>query len=41
VIPVGDKYSQDLTIVVRHREDIDITKAGGCVFVPLVGREGW
>ena len=41
VIPVGDKYCQDLVIVIRHGDDIEETKAGGCVFVPLVGREGW
>lgn len=41
VIPVGDKYSQDLTVVYRHGDDIDVRKAGGCVFVPLLGREGW
>jgi protein-L-isoaspartate(D-aspartate) O-methyltransferase len=41
VIPVGDKYCQDLIIAVRHGDDIQETKAGGCVFVPLLGREGW
>jgi protein-L-isoaspartate(D-aspartate) O-methyltransferase len=41
VIPVGDKYSQDLTIVTRIGEETDIKKVGGCVFVPLVGREGF
>jgi protein-L-isoaspartate(D-aspartate) O-methyltransferase len=41
VIPVGDKYSQDLTIVTRTDEETDIKKVGGCVFVPLVGREGF
>ncbi len=41
VIPVGDKYGQDLMVVDRHGDDIETTKAGGCVFVPLKGREGW
>ena len=41
VIPVGDKYCQDLVIIIRHGDNIEETKAGGCVFVPLVGREGW
>ncbi len=41
VIPVGDKYGQDLIVVARRGDDIETTKAGGCVFVPLKGREGW
>ena len=41
VIPVGDKYGQDLIVVDRQGDDIETTKAGGCVFVPLKGREGW
>jgi protein-L-isoaspartate(D-aspartate) O-methyltransferase len=41
VIPVGDKYSQDLTIVTHIGNETDIKKVGGCVFVPLVGREGF
>jgi protein-L-isoaspartate(D-aspartate) O-methyltransferase len=41
IIPVGDKFSQDLTVVVRTGDTIEVKKAGGCVFVPLLGREGW
>jgi len=40
-IPVGDKFSQDLTIVTRKGAETETRKAGGCVFVPLLGREGW
>jgi protein-L-isoaspartate(D-aspartate) O-methyltransferase len=41
VIPVGEKYSQDLAVVTRKGDDIDVDKVAGCVFVPLLGREGW
>lgn len=41
VIPVGGQFSQVLTIAERHGADIKTAEAGGCVFVPLIGKEGW
>jgi len=40
-IPVGSRGFQELNVLER-RDGIDTKRnAGGCVFVPLLGREGW
>lgn len=41
VIPIGNSYSQVLTVV--RKEDGVMVKERyfGCTFVPLIGREGW
>lgn len=41
VIPVGDRYSQDLLKIARVKEGITRTNLGGCRFVNLVGHYGW
>ena len=42
VIPVGSQGCSSCRIIEkRDGADVACTKAGGCVFVPLVGREGW
>lgn len=41
VIPIGDAYSQVLTVVERNKDKTISTEVCGCVFVPLVGEEGW
>ncbi len=41
VIPMGDRYQQDLRIITKTKSGIETRSAGGCVFVPLIGREGW
>lgn len=41
VIPVGGTYSQVLTIVEKHGAKIKTTPVCACVFVPLVGQQGW
>jgi protein-L-isoaspartate(D-aspartate) O-methyltransferase len=41
VIPVGGEFSQALTVVERHGDKIKATEICGCVFVPLIGKEGW
>ncbi|TKJ41850.1 protein-L-isoaspartate O-methyltransferase [candidate division LCP-89 bacterium B3_LCP] len=41
VVPVGDRYRQDLMVINRHETGYESRNAGGCVFVPLIGREGW
>lgn len=41
VIPVGTQERQDLLVVHRAPWGPEIRSLGGCVFVPLVGEEGW
>lgn len=41
VIPVGSRYSQVLQVIVKSLSGITVTESTGCVFVPLLGRDGW
>jgi protein-L-isoaspartate(D-aspartate) O-methyltransferase len=41
VIPVGPRDRQVLTVVTRHGNDWTERPEGACVFVPLVGAEGF
>ena len=41
VIPVGSRREQQLLIVERHGDEWTERSDGACVFVPLVGAEGW
>jgi protein-L-isoaspartate(D-aspartate) O-methyltransferase len=41
VIPVGDAFSQTLTIVTKRGDKFEVERSIGCVFVPLVGKYGW
>lgn len=41
VVPVGDRYSQELIVVERIKEGILKTNLGGCRFVDLVGEYAW
>ena len=41
VIPTGPRRVQDLKLVVREGGELNITSHGGCVFVPLIGSDGW
>jgi protein-L-isoaspartate(D-aspartate) O-methyltransferase len=41
VIPVGDRYSQELIKVVKDERGISTKNLGGCRFVKLVGEHGW
>ena len=42
VIPIGGSFYQELVVGVKLSEDKFKTfTAGGCVFVPLIGRYGW
>ena len=41
VIPVGDRYLQELLIIRREGHGFSTRHAGGCRFVPLTGRHGW
>ncbi|MFH5802513.1 protein-L-isoaspartate(D-aspartate) O-methyltransferase [Alienimonas sp. DA493] len=41
VIPVGDRFTQDLLRVRKTAEGTDRTVLCGCRFVPLIGQQGW
>jgi protein-L-isoaspartate(D-aspartate) O-methyltransferase len=41
IIPVGDRYSQELIKLTRHQQGIHQTRLGGCRFVKLIGEHGW
>lgn len=41
VIPVDCGFGQVLTIVERHGPSFKTNEVCGCVFVPLIGKEGW
>src|SRR5262249_5598268 len=41
VIPVGRPDQQSLVIVERHGDSFTESTGVGCVFVPLVGADGW
>jgi protein-L-isoaspartate(D-aspartate) O-methyltransferase len=40
-VPVGTHGLQQLRIIVKNGGEVSARDGGGCVFVPLVGREGW
>jgi len=41
VLPVGNRYSQDLIKIYKNDEGIHQSSLGGCRFVKLVGEHGW
>jgi protein-L-isoaspartate(D-aspartate) O-methyltransferase len=42
IIPIGDEFTQDLTLYVRESEaDFSKESYGGCRFVKLIGEQGW
>lgn len=41
VIPVGSRFVQNLIRITHHAGGDDREDLGGCVFVNLVGQEGW
>ncbi len=41
VIPIGNKYSQDLIKVTRTEDHFKEENLGGCRFVDLIGIHGW
>jgi len=41
VIPVGNSFSQVLTVIEKKAGSIYTKEVCGCVFVPLIGQEGW
>ena len=41
VIPVGDRYTQELIKVTKKGENLEQESLGGCRFVNLIGIHGW
>jgi protein-L-isoaspartate(D-aspartate) O-methyltransferase len=41
LIPIGDKYSQELIKVTKRKKDYKKENLGGCRFVDLIGVYGW
>ena len=41
IIPVGDRYTQELIRVIRKGENLEQKSFGGCRFVNLIGVHGW
>ena len=41
VIPVGSAQAQMLTLVHKHAGQLTVKEITSCVFVPLVGEQGW
>ncbi|MBL0712935.1 MAG: protein-L-isoaspartate(D-aspartate) O-methyltransferase [Desulfosarcina sp.] len=41
VIPVGDRYAQDLIKITKNKQGVHQYSLGGCRFVKLIGEEGW
>lgn len=41
VIPVGNEYSQILTVLTKREKKDSVEELYGCMFVPLIGEEGW
>lgn len=41
VIPLGDRFSQTLTLVEKRGRDVTMKEICGCIFVPLIGLYGW
>jgi protein-L-isoaspartate(D-aspartate) O-methyltransferase len=40
-VPVGSQGLQQLRVLVKNQGEVSVRDVGGCVFVPLVGKEGW
>jgi protein-L-isoaspartate(D-aspartate) O-methyltransferase len=41
VVPVGSRSLQELLVVRRNERGVERESAGRCVFVPLLGEQGW
>lgn len=41
VLPLGESFSQVLTLVEKKKGKLESIQVCGCVFVPLVGKYGW
>ena len=41
ILPLGESFSQVLTVVEKKKGKVESIEVCGCVFVPLVGKYGW
>lgn len=41
IVPLGEPFSQVLTLVEKRADQLQYQQICGCVFVPLVGKYGW
>lgn len=41
VIPLGNRFIQTLSVITRRGDRYDLEERGGCMFVPLIGKDGW
>ena len=41
ILPLGESFSQVLTLLEKKKGQLKSTEICGCVFVPLVGKYGW
>jgi len=41
ILPLGESFSQVLTLVEKKKGKLESIDVCGCVFVPLVGKHGW
>jgi protein-L-isoaspartate(D-aspartate) O-methyltransferase len=41
IIPVGDRYTQELMKITRKGDNFEQAGLGGCRFVNLIGVHGW
>ena len=41
VVPVGDKFSQELIKIIKQKDGYKEKNLGGCRFVDLIGVHGW
>ncbi|MBN2036861.1 MAG: protein-L-isoaspartate(D-aspartate) O-methyltransferase [Chitinispirillaceae bacterium] len=41
IIPVGDRFHQELSIYINNEKGIEKQTECGVVFVPLIGKHGW
>jgi len=41
ILPVGDRFSQILTVAKKENDEIKLFSSIGCVFVPLLGKYGF
>jgi protein-L-isoaspartate(D-aspartate) O-methyltransferase len=41
VVPVGERFTQELTVVTKTGQGTTTRRSVPCVFVPLIGNHGW
>jgi protein-L-isoaspartate(D-aspartate) O-methyltransferase len=41
ILPLGESFSQVLTVVEKKKGKLESIEVCGCVFVPLIGKYGW